>query len=437
MHHVSFSFNALFYHATKRAFKQSLAPHSGSHLYTAISYFSVSVASSRTSQSGIPDYRRSPKGKKYFQRGPEEQQEPLKKYDRSNRQIMYTNNEPSPYNHHYSSYLNAAAPTYIPSAYQGSAPQQQHLPPSSNTPVGNPANYPYQYPHQPSQFNAPYPAQPSGPFVPNMTNKNNKEKGIKREKKTREKKVEPSAESGGVPDPTPAYLAAASLPPFTLPHPRKILVVIDLNGTVLYRPDQRRSPTAFVERAHARAFLRYCVETFLVVIWSSAKPQNVTRMCDQLLSPDQRARVVAVWSRDRFGLSAADYGRRVVCYKRLAALWADPAVRASHPDYESAGKVWDQSSTVLIDDTIEKGRAEPYNLVAVPEFAGDVGEPGDVLAQVHDYVNTCASQTDVSAYIRTHPFRADPNHVLRPHPAAAPAQEEEEEAWDSAQMPGI
>ncbi|XXG99942.1 Factor arrest protein 11 [Hypoxylon texense] len=430
----------------KKPIKQLSALCFGNHHYIAKHYFSVSATSSR-SVGGFPGYKKQLARKQYLKQAhsklaPGSRQEPGNKYDRgksSNRQIMYTNNEPSPYNHHYSSYLNVAAPTFAPSPYPGGASQPQHLPPASNTPINYPANHPYNYAFQSSQFNAPRTGQASEPFVPDMTNKNNKEKGVKRGKtktqdkdQDQDKKIQPSAESGGVPDPTPAYLAAASLPPFTLPHHRKILVVIDLNGTVLYRPNQRRDPTRFVERAHARTFLRYCVETFLVVIWSSAKPQNVARMCDQLLAPDERARVVAVWGRDRFGLSAGDYGQRVVCYKRLARLWADPAVRASHPDFAAGGKVWDQSNTVLIDDTLEKARSEPYNLVEVPEFAGETDERGHVLAQVHDYINTCAAQTDVSAYIRTHPFRADPDFDL--FAPSAPAGDRER---DEAQIPGF
>lgn len=338
---------------------------------------------------------------------------------------MYNNDESAPYNYPYNSHFNAITPTFVPSPYQGGgASQSQHLPP---TPPGvAPTNYPYNYAYQYAQSNTPYPSQPQGPFASDMTNKNNKEKGVKRKSKPeapeRDPKVQPSAESGGVPDPTPAYLRRASLPPFTLPHHRKILVVIDLNGTVLYRPNRRHNPTGFVERAHARAFLRYCIETFLVVIWSSATPRNVHRMCEQLLSSEQRDRVVAIWGRDRFGLAPKDYEDRVVCYKRLTTLWADPAVQASHPE-AAQGKGWDQSNTLLIDDTIEKARAEPYNLVEVPEFAGETDERGDVLAQVHDYINTCALQTDISAYIRTHPFRADPDHVLHPHDDT-PAREE-------------
>ncbi|KAI1764065.1 phosphoprotein phosphatase [Hypoxylon sp. FL1150] len=359
---------------------------------------------------------------------------------------MYNNDndESAPYGYPYNSQFNAITPSFVPSPYQGSGAyqyQSQHLPPAPPgvAPANNPYNYP-NYPNYPYQYPpsyAPYPgSQPQGRLTPDMTNKNNKEKGIKRkpqpqpqpqsnpkpEPEARDKKAQPSAESGGIPEPTPAYLRLASLPPFTLPRHRKILVVIDLNGTVLYRPNRRYNPTGFVERAHARAFLAYCIETFFVVIWSSATPKNVHRMCEQLLTPEQRSKVVAIWSRDRFGLSARDYEARVVCYKRLTKLWADPAVQASHPE-AAQGKVWDQSNTLLIDDTLEKARAEPYNLVEVPEFAGETDERGDVLAQVHDYINACALQMDVSTYIRTHPFKADPDHVLHPHDGS-PAREE-------------
>lgn len=211
----------------------------------------------------------------------------------------------------------------------------------------------------------------------------------------------PSAASGGVPEPTPAYLLRASFLPLPSPAPRPLLVVIDLNGTLLYRPD-KRSPSRFVERPLARSFLERCLDSPLrrVVIWSSARPENVARMCRQLLSPDYLGRVVAVWGRDRFGLSPADYNRRTQCYKRLTRLWSDPVVAACHPD----GAPWNQGNTVLIDDSAEKARSEPYNAVTLPEFAGDVDERPQVLALVQDYLDTLAWQMDISTYIRARPF---------------------------------
>jgi hypothetical protein len=180
-------------------------------------------------------------------------------------------------------------------------------------------------------------------------------------------------------------------------------VVIDLNGTMLHRPS-RLKPLRFVERPHARKFLDYCIRCFYVVIWSSARPENVQALCEGLLTREQLAQVVAVWGRDKFGLTPADYDSRVWCYKRLTTIWSDPTIARSHPE---AGKVWEQGNTVLLDDSVEKARSEPYNAIRIPEFLGNTEESPEVLPMVHDYLNTLAWQADVSAYIRAHPFRVE------------------------------
>lgn len=133
-------------------------------------------------------------------------------------------------------------------------------------------------------------------------------------------------------------------------------------------------------------------------------------MCKQLLTPEDSAKVVAVWGRNTFGLSKSDYNRRVQCYKRLTALWNDPVVAASHPN----GEKWSQLNTVLVDDSIEKARSEPFNLVQIPEFQGNAEEPEFVLPQVHDYLNDCSQQANVSSYVKGQPFQAKPEFTLYP-----------------------
>lgn len=228
----------------------------------------------------------------------------------------------------------------------------------------------------------------------------------------RDERVAPSAASGGIPEPTPLYIKTSLSQPVTLRQPRRILVIMDLNGTLLYRPN-KRNPFNFIQRPHARQFLDYCVDTFHVAIWSSARPENVDKMVSQLLSPEQRSKCVVIWGRDRFGLSPADYSSRVQCYKRLSTIWNDPQVAASHPA-AAHGQRWDQTNTVLVDDSAEKGRSEPYNILQLPEFEGLANEPADVLPQVHDYLNTLCYQANISSYIRRHPFRIDANYRLPP-----------------------
>ncbi|KAK4060048.1 uncharacterized protein Triagg1_10897 [Trichoderma aggressivum f. europaeum] len=227
-------------------------------------------------------------------------------------------------------------------------------------------------------------------------------------------RVAPSKASGGIPDPTPLYIAQSLPLPSSLRNPRRILVIVDLNGTLLYRPN-KRNPFNFIQRPHAREFLDYCVDTFHVAIWSSARPENVDKMVSQLLSPQQRAKCLVIWGRDKFGLSPADYSARVQCYKRLSSIWNDPGVAASHPA-AAQGQRWDQTNTVLVDDSAEKGRSEPYNILQLPEFEGLSNEPPNVLPQVHDYLNSLCYQTNISSYIRDRPFRIDSSYRLPPQP---------------------
>lgn len=232
---------------------------------------------------------------------------------------------------------------------------------------------------------------------------NNQTPTHQREEERRPPIQPPSIESGGIPEPTPAYLVRASFLPRRRAHPGPLLVIIDLNGTVLHRPNKRQS-SKFLARRHAFEFVQYCVRTFWVVIWSSARPENVQRMVNTLLPRDDLKQVVAIWGRDKFKLTPADYNARTQCYKRLTTLWNEPVVRASYPTHQQGGGCWNQGNTVLIDDSAEKARSEPHNAITLPEFTGDTNEATDVLPKVHDYLNELCYQEDVSAYMRANPF---------------------------------
>lgn len=129
------------------------------------------------------------------------------------------------------------------------------------------------------------------------------------------------------------------------------------------------------------------------------------------MTPEDSAKIVAIWGRDSFGLSQADYNQRTQCYKRLTALWNDPAIAASHP-MAANGEKWSQLNTVLVDDSMEKARSEPYNLVQLPEFKGGAKELEFVLPQVHDYLNDCSLQANVSAFMKGRPFKVQPDFTL-------------------------
>ena len=128
------------------------------------------------------------------------------------------------------------------------------------------------------------------------------------------------------PQPTQEYLDQAAGEPTTTDTPGQMLVILDLNGTVLFRPN--RNAKTMIQRPFLRPFLRYLFENFKVMVWSSARPDNVKALVNQALDNDLRSKLVAQWARDSFGLSPTNYQQNVQVYKNLN--WYGAGVKSSH-----------------------------------------------------------------------------------------------------------
>ena len=188
---------------------------------------------------------------------------------------------------------------------------------------------------------------------------------------------------------------------------RPLLVVLDLNGTLIYRPNKGSN---FVARPKVNEFLHYLLNNHNVMIWSSAKPKNVERMCDKLFTTEQKDQVVAIWSRDRLRLPEGAYNQKVQVYKQLTWIWKDKKIQSANPNPVD---FWSQENTVLIDDSVEKAASEPHNIIRIQEFEGRRDQmESDVLGQVVKYLETLRSEIDVSAYMRWEPFEFDPEEAF-------------------------
>ncbi len=206
------------------------------------------------------------------------------------------------------------------------------------------------------------------------------------------------------PKPTSEYISQANVPPRKVGLPQELLLVLDLNGTLLHRSHSQRT---FVLRPNGDRFLKYLLAKHTVMIWSSARPENVAQMCGRLFKEDQRALLKAEWGRERLGLSAQQYNAKVQVYKQLTWVWACDAISVSHPRYAEGGR-WDQSNTVLIDDSTLKALAQPHNLLEIPEFTGGAAQMRlDLLRQVVGYLDELRWQQDVSSFMKRTPFRID------------------------------
>ena len=87
-------------------------------------------------------------------------------------------------------------------------------------------------------------------------------------------------------------------------------------------------------------------------------------------------------------------------------------LRYSHPAFDE-GESWGQYNTLLIDDSVLKASAQPFNHIEVPEYGKGDGkeETGDVangvLAQVIRYLEAARYWSNVSAFVRERRFEVN------------------------------
>ncbi|KAJ5613085.1 hypothetical protein N7510_006279 [Penicillium lagena] len=247
-----------------------------------------------------------------------------------------------------------------------------------------------------------------------------------------------------VPTPDQGYLAQASLPPQKCNSPRPLLVILDLNGTLIYRK-ARKFPPSFARRDGLDRFLELLLKKHTVMIWSSSQPQTVRAVCDKLFPGKKRKALAAEWGRDKFNLSRAQYNNKIQVYKKLEMVWGDPTIQIQYPretldsdtlpidsnpttkppsagsssnkahltqskmreeqqrflTHLPVGQRWDQSNTVLIDDSKLKASKEPYNILEIPEFMNNPNiDESRLFAKVLGALDALSRHDDVSKVLR-------------------------------------
>lgn len=207
---------------------------------------------------------------------------------------------------------------------------------------------------------------------------------------------------------TGSYLKRAGKASEVIDAPKKLLVILDLNGTLLVRPDGRKNPRAFKLRPGVTQLLDYLFANHVVMVYSSARPENVSIIVEKLFHPKQRAQLAAIWARDKLDLNKEQYLGKVQVYKKLDKIWSDKAIQT----LAGKGNRWDQTNTVLVDDSRLKGLAQPHNLVQVTEFLNNAPREGDeairawqlkemaILQSLEQKLEQLKLQVDVSRLIR-------------------------------------
>ncbi|KAE8353550.1 NLI interacting factor-like phosphatase-domain-containing protein [Aspergillus coremiiformis] len=213
------------------------------------------------------------------------------------------------------------------------------------------------------------------------------------------------------PSPVKTYIDQSSLSPKLAAAPQPLLVILDLNGTLIHRK-HRRFPPSFARRAGLDEFLDNLMKNYKVMIWSSSQPNTVKAVCDKLFPGKKRSALVAEWGRDKFGLTTSQYRAKVQVYKTLGTVWNNKEIQASYPSppqhkRRKAAQTgtqlktrWDQSNTILIDDSKLKALSEPYNILEIPEFTNQQGiDESKIFPKVMQLLEELAKHDDVSKAI--------------------------------------
>ncbi|KAJ5920936.1 hypothetical protein N7466_009262 [Penicillium verhagenii] len=214
-----------------------------------------------------------------------------------------------------------------------------------------------------------------------------------------------------VPTPTQAYMQQASGIPQRC-QKRPLLVILDLNGTLICRK-HRRLPPSFAERAGLKHFLDELFKNYSVMVWTSSRPPTLNAIVKILFpSKSQKRKLVALWGRDKFGLTTRQYNAKLQVYKELHKVWdasecqfrypgnGGPSKDIPMPPFPK-GRRWDQTNTILIDDSKIKALSEPYNILEVPEFTNDPNiDESTFFQRVLARLDVLAHHDDVSKVFR-------------------------------------
>eukprot|EP01052_Picozoa_sp_SAG31_P018197 SAG31_NODE_1279_length_9036_cov_1.858454_4_plen_439_part_00 len=157
------------------------------------------------------------------------------------------------------------------------------------------------------------------------------------------------------------------------------LIILDLNGLLLYRtmakaksdkvptrPHDRRAGAFNVWlRPHAVSFLDFLLVHFHVAIWSSAQLQNILPLVKFLRPKDGAERFAFIWSQTECtdsGSRHADNARRPLFLKETTKVFALP---------EHAALFSDQNTLLIDDDSYKASRNPEHTCISPLPYAGE------------------------------------------------------------------
>ncbi|KAI5289316.1 hypothetical protein KEM54_004083 [Ascosphaera aggregata] len=229
-----------------------------------------------------------------------------------------------------------------------------------------------------------------------------------------------------IPQPSDEYFTRVAEPPKVLDKPRRLFVVLDLNRTLIYRPAMLGK---FIRRPYLEQFMETIVEDHNAMIWTTSKPDTVKQVLPSAFKGRIRRKLCDVWDRKSFGLNKLQYNSKTQVYKDLDKVWMDIKLQRKREEQTKLNRkklpqtkiirgFWNQSNTVLVDDSWQKGLPQPFNMLEVPALRENNADDTVTLRTVLRQLRVLSYYSDVSCKIREWIARRD--ELFRPHADGSP-----------------
>ncbi|TQD72391.1 hypothetical protein C1H46_042082 [Malus baccata] len=201
---------------------------------------------------------------------------------------------------------------------------------------------------------------------------------------------------------------------------KKKLLILDVNGLLanivqlvpqqikLYKPDTMISRKSVFKRPFYDSFLLFCFDYFNVAIWSSRNKKNVDEVVDYLLGISKK-KLLFCWNQShctKTKFKTLDNEKKPLVLKELRKLW-----EKHDPDLPLARGEYNETNTLLVDDSPYKALCNPENTAIFPfpyHFKNRMDRSLGVGGNIRRYLEGLVYAPNVQEYVKHHPFGQGP-----------------------------
>uniref|UniRef100_A0A7C9ECY2 Mitochondrial import inner membrane translocase subunit TIM50 n=1 Tax=Opuntia streptacantha TaxID=393608 RepID=A0A7C9ECY2_OPUST len=194
---------------------------------------------------------------------------------------------------------------------------------------------------------------------------------------------------------------------------RKKLLILDINGILAdivyppprgYKADTKIAGRAVFTRPFCSDFLGFCLERFNVAIWSSRSRKIIDRLINYLMG-DMKHKLTFCWDLSHCtesNFKTLENKHKALVFKELRKVWENHS-----PDYPWEKGYFNESNTLLLDDTPYKALLNPPHTAIFPysyNFKDRADSALGARGNIRVYLEELAVADNVQKYIEQHPF---------------------------------